>query len=146
MKILIPTDGSESASRALETAIGFARTLDAELVVCHVVDIAQAAVMSGGQAQLVDGCLDVLQTDGARILDEAVARASRDVRTSSLSANGDPVEEIERLAGDVQPAFIVIGTHGRSGLARALMGSVAEGVVRRAAVPVMVVPAHHLSS
>ncbi len=140
MKILVPTDGSECAARALETAITFARSLNAEIVVCHVVDVAQAAVMSGGEAPLVEGSLAILETDGAHILDAAVARAASEVRASSLTAEGRPVEEIERLAGELQPAFIVIGSHGRTGLERAVMGSVAEGVVRSAPVPVMVVP------
>lgn len=141
MKILVPTDGSECAAHALETAIEFAKLLGAELVLCHVVDISQAAVMSGGEAQLIEGSLEVLEADGARILGDALARASLDVHASTRSAQGEPIDEIERLAGELQPAFIVIGSHGRTGLGRALMGSVAEGVVRRAPVPVMVVPA-----
>jgi nucleotide-binding universal stress UspA family protein len=96
--------------------------------------------MSGGAAQLVAGCCEELQAEGRRIVDEAVERATRHVVASSCIVEGTPVEEIKRLAAEIQPRFIVMGTHGRSGLNRLVMGSVAEGVVRTAPVPVMVVP------
>ena len=143
VRILVPVDGSEYSTHALDVATDLAATLDAELVVCHVVDLAKAATLSGGEAQLVPGCLEELESEGKAILDAALARAGSRVRVSSRVAEGVPVEEIERLAAELRPTFIVIGSHGRTGLTRLVMGSVAEGVVRAAPVPVMVVPSKH---
>ena len=55
-------------------------------------------------------------------------------------ADGMPLDQIGRIAAEIRPGFIVMGSHGRSGVNRALMGSVAEGVARRSPVPVMIVP------
>lgn len=146
MKILVPVDGSECSSHALDTAVAFAKTLAAEIVVCNVVNLTQVATMSGGEAQLIESSFEVVQEESAQTLKDALARVSSEVTASSMCAEGEPVQEIERIAGEITPAFIVIGSHGRSGVARALMGSVAEGVVRRAAFPVMVVPCRPLVS
>jgi nucleotide-binding universal stress UspA family protein len=129
--------------RALDVAADLATNLGGELIVCHVVDLARAATLSGGQAQLVPGCIEEVESEGKAIVDRALARAGNRVSATSRIAEGAPVEEIERLAAEIRPNFIVIGSHGRTGLNRAIMGSVAEGVVRAAPVPVMVVPTKH---
>jgi nucleotide-binding universal stress UspA family protein len=139
-RILVPVDGSEYSARALDVAVDLARPLGAELVILHVVDLARVAMMSGGAAQFIPGCLEELKSEGQRIVDEAFAQASPQVRASVRIEQGAPVEQIDRIATEIMPSFIVIGTHGRSGLNRAVMGSVAEGVARRAPVPVMIVP------
>jgi nucleotide-binding universal stress UspA family protein len=138
--ILVPVDGSEAATHALDIAANFAASLDETLVVAAVVDLAQAGVMSGGQPQLVAESIDALQTEAQDIVDDAVNRVADQAATSSRIAQGTPAQEIERLAAELHVSFIVMGSHGRSGLGRLLVGSVAEGVVRAAPVPVMVVP------
>ena len=143
MTILVPVDGSKSSLRALDVAAELAADLHAEIVVCHVVSLAEAALLSGGDAQLLPGCLEQVEANGKAIVAEALSRVDGRIAVSSQPAEGDPVEEIERIAVRMQPAFIVIGSHGRTGLSRALMGSVAEGVLRRAPVPVMVVPSKY---
>ena len=55
MRVLVPLDGSETSDRALDVAVDFAAKIGAELVACHIVDLARAAAMSGGEAQLVAG-------------------------------------------------------------------------------------------
>jgi nucleotide-binding universal stress UspA family protein len=138
--VLVPVDGSDCSQRALDAAVDFAAPLGTELVVCHVIDLSRAAVMSGGEPQLVAGCLEELRSEGTQILDDAVKCIGGRVKVSTRALEGAPVEEIERAAAETSPSFIVIGSHGRSGLSRLVMGSVAEGVVRAAPVPVMVVP------
>jgi len=138
--ILVPVDGSAQAMHALDMAMDFAASLSAELVICHVVDLAQAAAMAGGQAQLVPGCLKELENEGKSLLEAALARAGGRVPASIRLAEGVVPEQIDRLAAEIHPYFIVIGTHGRSGFNRLVMGSVAEHVVRAASVPVMVIP------
>jgi nucleotide-binding universal stress UspA family protein len=138
--ILVPVDGSDSSWRALDVAANFAQRVGTELVVCHVVELAKAATLSGGQAELVAGCIEELEDEGKTIVAEAIERVRGRVRVSSRIVTGASVDEIERIATEIKPSFIVIGTHGRTGLNRLVMGSVAEGVVRGAPVPVMVVP------
>jgi nucleotide-binding universal stress UspA family protein len=143
VKILVPIDGSECSLSALDVAVEFAADLHAEIVICTVVNLADVALLSGGQSQLLPGCLEQLETNGKAIVAEALARVDGHASASSRTAEGEPVEEIERIAAEIQPAFIVMGSHGRTGLGRALVGSVAEGVLRRAPIPVMVVPSKH---
>ena len=146
VRILVPVDGSECSLRALEFASGIASELHGEIIICHVVEIARAAMMSGGEPQLVAGCLEELQTEGTAILAEAMNHVASGVPVSTRAAEGSATAEIERLATEIQPSFVVIGSHGRTGLNRLVMGSVAEGVVRSSPVPVMVVPhARHSS-
>jgi nucleotide-binding universal stress UspA family protein len=144
--ILVPVDGSEFSLRALDIAIDLARRLGAAIVVCHVVDLTKAASLSSGEAQLVEECLEMLESDGRRIVDAAVERAKATVPTSSRVVEGSPVDEIQRLAAELEPIFVVIGSHGRTGLNRLIMGSVAEGVVRGSAVPVLIVPPERAGS
>jgi nucleotide-binding universal stress UspA family protein len=139
-RILVPVDGSEYSKRALDVAVDLACALGAEVVIANVVDLTRAAVMSGGQAQLVAGALEELQAEGKRLVDEARTRVAGKAPAMTRVAEGSPVDEIEKLALQLKVSYIVMGTHGRSGLNRAVMGSVAEGVARRAPVPVMIVP------
>jgi nucleotide-binding universal stress UspA family protein len=141
-QILVPVDGSEYSTKALDVAIDLARGLGAEVVILHVVDLARVALMSGGQAQLIAGCLDALQSEGREIVEEGAHRVPPEVASSTRMTDGIAVEKIEQIAEEMKPSFIVMGTHGRSGLNRAIMGSVAEGVARRAPVPVVIVPPH----
>jgi nucleotide-binding universal stress UspA family protein len=138
--ILVPVDGSDCSRRALEVASSLAAKLDAAIVVFHALDLGRAAAMSGGEPQLVAGILEELRSESQRILSDAVKQVDGQVAISSRAGEGAPVEEIERVADEISPSFVAIGSHGRTGLERLMMGSVAEGVVRAAPVPVMVVP------
>ena len=123
--ILVATDFSESADAALEVAIQYARIFRARLHLVHVFAV---------------GELDVTQ-----LLADAAARAEPDVPVSVAGTGGDPAEEILRYASRQPVDLIVVGTHGRTGVSRLLLGSVAERVVRGAGCPVLVVPVPHAS-
>jgi nucleotide-binding universal stress UspA family protein len=138
--ILVPVDGSDCSMRALDFAVELASSLAAEIVVCHVLDLARAAAISAGAAQLAEESMELLRSQGKEIVERAVARASSKVQVSARVPEGAPVEQIEQLAAELPANFIVLGSHGHSGFERLLMGSVAEGVVRAATIPVMVVP------
>jgi len=144
-RILVPLDGSETSERALTVAVDFAAAVGAEIVLCHVVDLARAAAMSGGEAQLVAGCLNALRDEGIAILTEGEGRVAGRARVSTRIVDGSPVDAIEKLAAEISANYIVLGSHGRTGLTRVVLGSVAEGVVRAAAIPVIVVP-HRMSA
>jgi nucleotide-binding universal stress UspA family protein len=135
-RILIPTDFSEYSKQASKYACELAGRFTAELHLLHVV---QPIILSesGGllPPDVVIGeegprkALEELKEPG---FDQA-ARVIREIRT------GTPFVEIVRYARDNDIDLIVMGTHGRSGLIHALMGSVAEKVVRKAPCPVLTV-------
>jgi nucleotide-binding universal stress UspA family protein len=120
-QILVATDFSGASGAALRVAIDYARRLHAGLHVLHVVTSEEHEV--------------------ARLLAAAAAEAPAEVPVTVASTGGDPADEIVRYAGRHPIELIVVGTHGRTGVSRLLLGSVAERVVRTAARPVLTVPA-----
>lgn len=128
-RILVPTDFSPSSVRALPYAEEMARRFDAELVVLYV-DFAPS-IYDPSEA-------DVPASKAAVERAAAVLRG-RGIRARALYRRGAAADEIVRGAADEHADLIVLATHGRTGLAHALMGSVAEAVVRRAACPVLTV-------
>jgi universal stress protein A len=138
-KIVYPTDFSEFGQHALEMATALARDSGATLVVCHVEETPLA--YGGGElyvpAEPVDRQALERKLSEVRPLDAAVPCVHK-------LLIGDPADAIVQLADAEHADFIVMGTHGRTGLSRLLMGSVAEAVVRRANCPVLTVkqPAH----
>ncbi|HVA32615.1 MAG TPA: universal stress protein [Candidatus Baltobacteraceae bacterium] len=147
-RILVPVDGSEYALHALDTAADLGRATGATIIVCHVVDIAKASMMSFGEAQLVAACFDALHQEGEGIVRDAVQhlrdRLGNDASIESRIAQGNTVEEITRIAAEMHATWIVMGSHGRTGLVRMLMGSIAEGVLRHSPVPIVIVPVRHV--
>jgi len=132
--ILHPTDFSDQAAYALHLASALARDYVARLVVLHVV-VTPPAIYS--EAVVVPPSREYLEEGKAR-LDQLVV-PGENVRAERRLAEGDPVREILRVAGEIYADLIVMGTHGRTGLPRLLMGSVAEQVLREAPCPVLTV-------
>jgi nucleotide-binding universal stress UspA family protein len=135
-RVLFPTDGSKHAEPALAQAIGFARLLKAPLVFLYVVD-ARALEPYPSEGLFVD-LRGILEKEAARVLEDVKSRARRaKVRAEAQVLEGVPEEEVVKAAraGDL----IVMATHGRRGLSRLLLGSLAETVVRHAPCPVLVV-------
>lgn len=140
-RILVPIDGSSTSDRALQEAIKLIDTQPALLRLVHVVDDLQFLDTEGyvDYAEL----RELTRKIGERALAKAceVARqADITVDTSLLEANGERIARvIDAEAISWSADLIVIGTHGRSGFNHLLFGSVAEGVVRGASVPVLLV-------
>jgi nucleotide-binding universal stress UspA family protein len=137
-RILVPTDGSPKGNRAVEHALALAAIHDAEVHALYVVDTASYA--GTGMEATWTGIDDLLREDA----DEAVAKVEAlaegtDVAVETSVVEGSPGREIVRYATDAGCDLIVMGTHGRGGIDRLLLGSVAERVVRRSAVPVLTV-------
>lgn len=137
-RILVPTDGSDNSVRASEYAVSVAKLLGAEIVVLYVIDtvvLDQVARVSER-----DGVERELKSDGERYLKYAVGVAGHEgVKASSLMAKGRPFEQIVHLAKGLKMDLIVMGTYGRRGAERILIGSVAERVIEYATCPVLVV-------
>lgn len=134
-RILLPTDGSRGNSRAVDQAIALAEATGADLHVLFVAeDIAYAPEMMDDQVQAK------LRQIGEDAIEEIRARADDSgVRLETAIENGIPHKEILEYADDEGVDLIVMGTHGRSGLDRYLLGSVTERVVRTAEIPVLTV-------
>lgn len=137
--ILVPIDGSDCAYHALEMAAAFAREQQARLSVCTVVDPAKAAAMAFGEAQMAAACLDALDDEGKSLVEHAATRVKTIYDCDTVVLDGAPVEGIVEFAHRNGVDLIVIGSHGRTGLPRLFLGSVAEGVIRAAYSPVLVV-------
>ena len=131
-KILFPTDFSNSANAALSLATSMARDTGATLLIVHVQEppVTYEGVFAG--IPVTDERL--LERELTKVVpeDPAVDYAHRLIK-------GTPADAIVRAAEEENADMIVLGTHGRTGMARLLMGSVAEAVVRRAKCPVLTV-------
>ena len=132
--ILHPTDFSDRSSHALHLAQALARDYQAELVVLHVVP---QPIVGYGEG-VIPPDPEVLVQEGREELDRLLQTPAAIVARRRVE-HGDPAMTILRVAGEHHAGLIVMGTHGRTGLARLLMGSVAEQVVRRAPCPVLTV-------
>jgi nucleotide-binding universal stress UspA family protein len=141
-RILIPIDGSDTSERALREAIKLADG-KAQLRLLHVVEEVYPLDAEGYAFIDYAALRDVARSSGERLLakaGETARQAGAAVETSLLEAEGERVANVIDADARNWPAdLIVIGSHGRSGFSRLLFGSVAEGVVRGASVPVLLV-------
>lgn len=138
-RIMCPVDFSAGSGEALRVAAELARERDAALVLVHVWAPAQVTIGDGYLApSVVQDMLDAETAQLAKSKAQAQQLGVKEVATRFLS--GVPWDEIVNAArSDSAIDLIVIGTHGRTGLAHVLLGSVAEKVVRHAPCPVLVV-------
>ncbi len=140
-RILVPIDGSPNSERALQEAIRFAQFHHAQLMLVHVLEDMRYFDTENyvNYAELMQSAKD----SAWRMLDKAAAwvrQAGVDVTEKLLEAGGRRVahvivEEADHWSADL----IIIGTHGRSGFSRLLLGSIAEGVLRVSTVPVLLI-------
>ncbi|WP_437277088.1 universal stress protein [Sorangium sp. So ce375] len=137
--LLLAHDFNATSELALDKAIELARKLSAKLVVAHVYSVPVYSFPEG--SSLIPSAEDAARIADAaqRSLDQVLARRrdTSGVEISGVLRAGVPDEEICRLAEEIGADMIVIGTHGRGAVARALLGSVAQKVVRSAKVPVL---------
>ena len=141
-KILVPFDDSPQATEVGAYAANLARACDASLLFLHV-DHPLTYALPPGFAALNPAQAAAFQEEFQRAVAhaKATALAAGAPRVETLVERGDPATEILRVARDGAFNLIVMGTHGRKGLARAFIGSVAEQIVRRAPCPVLTVRA-----
>ena len=137
--ILLPTDGSQGVEEAINCAVALAKKFDAKIHVLYVVEPPRFQEYGAGIA--LASMIKTLQEAGEQILSDTVEliRKSGALALEEVMDEGHPAEEILQYAREHGIDLIVMGTHGRRGLNRVLLGSVAEEVVRSADVPVMTV-------
>jgi len=135
-EILVPTDGSPAADAAIEHAVDLADKYDARVHALYVVDGAAYSTLEAGSEIVIEA----LEAEGEEAT-ERVAGAADDagVVATTTVTTGTAYRTIQDYVGDNDIDLIVMGTHGRQGLDRYLLGSVTERVVRTSDVPVMTV-------
>jgi len=142
-RILVPVDGSATAKRGLREAISLAKGQNAAIQLVHVIDAFHVAMMSVEGGAYIADLLQSLERSGRRLLRAAEAQVRRQgLRVQAVlleSAAGPAADAIVRQARKSGADLIVIGTHGRRGMNRLIMGSDAEQVVRNSPVPVLLV-------
>lgn len=142
--ILVPIDGSDTAGRGLDEAMRLAKALGSRIRLLHVVN-----ELIGIPTDMVGVDLSRILEDQRRGGEELLAAARERVRTGSIEVDTLLIEAwgggagalIARHAKDWPAELIVCGTHGRRGVARLLMGSDAEQIVRQSPVPVLLIRA-----
>ena len=136
-RILVPTDGSTEGERAVEYAFELARLHDAEIYAIYVVNAASYGGLPMETAW--DGISDALREEGQEAVDRVKELAPDDVSVETAVLEGTPSRVIVEEASPENCDLVVMGTHGRGGIDRLLLGSVTERVVRSAPVPVLTV-------
>lgn len=142
-KILLPTDGSEYAEKATKHAIWIAKHSGAELIALNVVDTSS---LTGLPAEdLAFKVSEILKEEGHRSL-ESISNLikeqeglEKNIKLTKESKNGNPADVILKTVQEENIDLIVMGTSGKHGLDRFLLGSVTEKVVRSAKIPVLAV-------
>jgi nucleotide-binding universal stress UspA family protein len=137
-RILAATDFSTVSKPALDEAERVAKEFGARLVILHAYQVPAVASLAQASPGVYEDFLRAVQTDGEKRLDVLVAHArARGIDARGLLRDGFADEQILDAAAKEQADLIVMGTHGRRGASRLLLGSVASRVVGRAPCPVM---------
>lgn len=126
--IMVPTDGSKFADKAADIAIEMAKKFSARVTAVHVID-----------DKLIYP-FEVLEEEGKTVLNQ-VQEKGRDngVQVDEILIVGSPTRDMEKIVEKADADIIVIGTHGKTGLEKLLMGSVAENTLKTVKVPVLIV-------
>ncbi len=135
-RILIPTDGSKSNDIVVDKGLSLARLLGAKVKLLFVVDTSTFADVPPDE--LITTLRGYMEAEGNNILDEIEERADdMGIEIEKSIVDGHPAEVIIEESG--KQDIIVMGTHGRSGITKLLMGSTAEKVIHNGKCPVMVI-------
>lgn len=142
-RLIVATDGSHTSELALEEAINLAKALGAQMRIVHAVD--EVTLNWDVEYPSPDDFWQAMARSGRDILDKAGAIAKRagvaaDTKLIEIDTLGRRIPEVIAEEADAWPAdLIIVGTHGRRGLSHVLLGSVAEGIVRVANKPVLLI-------
>jgi nucleotide-binding universal stress UspA family protein len=141
--IMIATDGSEASRHAADLGIGLARQSSGKVIATYVVDMQRLIQIHGYTTMpgIKESLLNAMTEEGEEAL-AYVKRRSKDagVPCDKAMLRGDPSEELIRYSREIGADLLVLGKIGRTGIAKFLLGSVAEEVVRHSGIPVMLAP------
>ena len=137
-KILVATDFSDISAKAFTIAVDLAKRLGASLHVAHIVQIHAMNIPESGSVLIEE--LEAIEEQAANEnMDKYVQQHGDGVAITRTILHGDPAAQLNNIVKETGADMIVMETHGRTGLAHLVMGSVAETVLRNAEVPVMCV-------
>jgi nucleotide-binding universal stress UspA family protein len=127
-RIMVPSDGSEFASRSEDFAIEIANKFNSTLVAVHIID-----------DKLIYP-FEVLEDEGKAILKKVREKAEKEeVTFEEVLIVGSPIHDMEKIVKKTESDLIVIGTHGKTGLEKLILGSVAENAIKTVKVPILLV-------
>ena len=138
-RILVPVDFSEFSEQALDYAVALAGKLDATIHLIHAISIPAIGIPELGAAWSPTMIEDLMQAGKKAMAKLADDRRALATIGEAVVRLGDPRDLILRAVDELHADLVVMGTHGRRGIRRALLGSVAETVVRASPVPVLTV-------
>ncbi len=139
-RILCPVDFSEYSAAALRMAGGMARAFGAQVIVLHAQRVDAPVYFTLSQTQALKSRLRrSAKAARAYVADFAAKYLADDLPHSTLLLENDPASAILRVLKDSRAGLVVMGTHGRTGLSKVRLGSVAESVLRQVAVPILTV-------
>jgi nucleotide-binding universal stress UspA family protein len=144
-RILCPVDFSDFSRRALDHAVSIARWYDAGITALYVYQPVPVPAYAPGPVPFAPVILTAVDRDAltAELTKFIEAESAEGVTITPLLREGSPPREILDEATAGRADLLVMGTHGRSGFERLLLGSVAEKILRKAPCPVLTVPRHH---
>lgn len=127
-KIMVPSDGSEFAAKAEDMAIELAEKLGSTVIAVHVID------------EKLIYPFEVMEDEGNQILSKISEKGqSHGVEVNEILIFGNPRHDMKKIAEKSHADLVVIGSHGRTGLEKILMGSVAENTIKTLEIPVLLV-------
>lgn len=136
--ILVATDFSDISDRALDKAVALAKQLSARLHVVHIVQIHPTNMPESGNVNIKE--LEELEEKNANEnLTKDLEERCQGIDVAIHVMHGNPAVQVNAVAKETGADLIVMGTHGRSGFAHLIMGSVAENVLKSSEIPVMCV-------
>ena len=142
-KILVATDFSSNAQLAADHAAAVAKSFGAELTLLHIVPLGTYVDFANHMESQAVNQTDFRKAVQAKIQGDSTKEVDRlralGITVHFATTDGQPASEISRYAKENAFDLVVVGTHGRTGLARVLLGSVAEGVIRECAMPVLTI-------
>jgi len=139
-KILLPTDGSEYANKAAEHALWIAKASGAEIIALSVTDT--SSLIGLPLDDVIVRIKEMLQEEAAKSLEnvaEVMQKDDKDLKITLKTEEGSPADVVLKTIKEEGIDLVVVGTSGKHGLDRFLLGSVAENVVRSSICPVLVV-------
>ncbi len=136
-RILVATDFSDASEVALDYAIGLAKPLGAKITILHAYELPIYGFPDGALIATAEMAVTIMNGAQAGVQAMCKKREGCGVELSQVVRQGVAWEEVHRVADEVGADLIVVGTHGRKGLSHALLGSVAEKIIRTATRPVL---------
>ena len=136
--VVAAVDFSKHSRKAFDAAVGLAKDLGARLVLVHAFP---PMPMAGARGPVGEAKAEIDAFEWKEQCDTWAADARKAVKVEAVGREGKPADVVAKAVAEHKASFVVVGSHGRTGLKRVVLGSVAQDILRSSKVPVVVVPA-----